>query len=218
MTPPGRLQRYSFGERRIHAAAALSYVYLLLTGLAFWSPAFYWIAVVLGGGYLSRAVHPWVGLVFAAVVARMFVMWRRDMGTTDVDRAWRKAMPHYMRNEDAHVPPVGRFNFGQKQLFWLMSWGALALLVSGLVLWVPQWFPPALAWVREAAILTHAVAALATIGGFIVHLYMGLAVVPGGLHAILHGDVSEAWARHHHALWADEVARRAATAPRDESR
>lgn len=218
MTPPGRLQRYSFGERRIHAAAALSYVYLLLTGLAFWSPAFYWIAVVLGGGYLSRAVHPWVGLVFAAVVARMFVMWRRDMGTTDVDRAWRKAMPHYMRNEDAHVPPVGRFNFGQKQLFWLMSWGALVLLVSGLVLWVPQWFPPSLAWMRKAAILTHAVAALATIGGFIVHLYMGLAVVPGGLHAILHGDVSEAWARHHHALWADELARRAATAPRDESR
>ena len=52
----------------VHAVAALSYVYLLLTGLAFWTPALYWIAVVLGGGFLSRAVHPWVGLVFAAVV------------------------------------------------------------------------------------------------------------------------------------------------------
>jgi formate dehydrogenase subunit gamma len=102
------------------------------------------------------------------------------------------------------VPPVGRFNYGQKQLFWLMSWGAVVLLVSGLVLWIPQAIPQQWAWVREAAILTHAIAALATIGGFIVHLYMGLAVVPGGLHAILHGDVSEAWARHHHPTWVEE--------------
>ena len=40
-----------------------------------------------------------------------------------------------------------------------------------------------------------------TIGGFIVHIYMGVAVVPGGLSAILHGDVSEEWARQHHPLW-----------------
>lgn len=203
--PVGRLVRYGLGERLVHAGAAVTYVYLLLTGLAFWSPALYWLAIVLGGGYLSRALHPWAGLVFALVVLRMFVGWRRDMRTTDADRAWRRAMAQYMRNEDERVPPAGKFNFGQKQLFWLMSWGALLLLVSGVVLWVPQWFPPSFAWVREVAILTHAVAALATIGGFIVHLYMGLAVVPGGLHAILHGDVSETWARHHHPLWADEM-------------
>jgi cytochrome b subunit of formate dehydrogenase len=33
---------------------------------------------------------------------------------------------------------------------------------------------------------------------------MGVAVVPGGLLAILHGEVTEAWARHHHPRWADE--------------
>ena len=48
-------------------ARAVSYVYLLLSGLAFWTPAFYWIAIVLGGGFLTRLLHPWVGLVFAAV-------------------------------------------------------------------------------------------------------------------------------------------------------
>jgi cytochrome b subunit of formate dehydrogenase len=30
---------------------------------------------------------------------------------------------------------------------------------------------------------------------------MGLAVVPGGLSAILHGEVTEEWARTHHPLW-----------------
>jgi formate dehydrogenase subunit gamma len=197
-----RIVRYRFGERVAHMFAALSYVYLLLTGLAFWMPALYWLAIVLGGGFLVRAVHPWIGIVFSVVVAWMFAKWRRDMATTDADRAWRKAIKEYVRNEDHRVPPAGKFNLGQKQLFWLMVWGGLALLASGLVLWVPQSMPPLL---RQAAVLVHAVASLATIAGFIVHVYMGLAVVPGGLGAILNGEVTEEWARLHHPLWAAEV-------------
>ena len=115
--------RYVFRERLMHALSGLSYVYLLLTGLAFWTPALYWIAVVLGGGYLTRLLHPWVGLVFSAAVLWMYLSWRRDMRITPEDRAWRRAMRFYMRNEDEKVPPAGRFNFGQKQLFWLMVVG-----------------------------------------------------------------------------------------------
>jgi formate dehydrogenase subunit gamma len=138
----------------------------------------------------------------------MFVMWRRDMRTTDADREWRKAMAHYVRNEDDKVPAAGRFNFGQKQLFWVMTWSTLVLLVSGLVLWVPDAVPASLIWLREWSALVHATSALVTIGAFIVHLYMGLAVVPGGLRAILHGDVSDTWARHHHRLWVESLRER----------
>lgn len=201
-----RVVRYDFRERVVHAAAALSYVYLLLTGLAFWTPALYWLAIVLGGGYLSRVLHPWVGLVFSLTVLWMYAIWRRDMRTTPEDRAWRKAIRHYIRNEDAKVPPAGRFNFGQKQLFWIMVGGGVALLLSGVALWVVAAIPWELRVIRYAAVLVHAVAALLTIAGFIVHLYMGLAVVPGGLSAILHGDVTEQWARHHHPLWLAERA------------
>ncbi len=200
-----RIVRYRFDERVLHAAAAVSYVYLLLTGLAFWTPALYWIAIVLGGGFLTRAVHPWAGVVFSAVVAWMLWVWRRDMRTTEADRAWRRAMRAYIRNEDDLVPGAGRFNFGQKTFFWVMVWGTLALLVSGIVLWVPQAIPAELRVVREVAVLLHATAALVTIGAFIVHVYMSLAVVPGGAGAILHGEVTEEWARHHHPLWVDEV-------------
>jgi cytochrome b subunit of formate dehydrogenase len=31
------------------------------------------------------------------------------------------------------------------------------------------------------------------------------------MHAIVHGDVTTAWARHHHRLWADEVTEHAAS-------
>lgn len=199
----GRVVRYDFRERVVHASAALTYVYLLLTGLAFWTPALYWLAIVLGGGYLSRVLHPWVGLCFSGAVLAMYATWRRDMRTTDADRAWRRALRHYIRNEDAQVPPAGRFNFGQKQLFWVMVLGGLALLLSGLVMWFIAWVPWELRALRYGAVLVHAGAALLTIAGFIVHLYMGLFVVNGGLSAILHGEVSDRWARHHHALWVD---------------
>jgi formate dehydrogenase subunit gamma len=201
MTSPRRVLRYDFHERLVHACAAVSYTYLLLTGLAFWTPWLYWIAIVLGGGFVSRLLHPWVGLLFAVAVTVMYVQWRRDMQTTPEDRKWRKAMAHYVRNEDSLVPPAGRFNYGQKTLFWVMVLGGLALLVSGLVMWFVASIPPALSMLRSVATLVHAVAALITIGGFIVHLYMGLAVVPGGLSAILHGEVTEEWARRHHPLW-----------------
>lgn len=218
MTPSTsrKIVRYRFAERVMHGATAASYVYLLLSGLAFWTPALYWIAIVLGGGYLTRLLHPWVGVVFAACVLWMFIAWRTDMRTTDDDRAWRRAMRAYVTNDDTRVPPAGRFNYGQKTMFWVMVVGALALLVSGLVLWWPNLLVAA-EWsaLRQAAILTHAIAALVTVGAFIVHLYMGLAVVPGGVGAILHGEVSEGWARAHHPLWAEEVASRTAVASPD---
>ena len=196
------ITRYRFGERLVHAVAGLSYLYLLLTGLAFWTPALYWLAVVLGGGYLSRVLHPWLGLVFAGAVLWMFLTWWRDMRTTDADRAWRRALRHYAQNEDVLVPGAGRFNYGQKMLFWLMVWGAVALAASGRVMWYVALAPPV---VRTIATFVHAAAALATIGGFIVHVYMGIAVVPGGLNAIVGGDVSEEWASRHHPLWLHDL-------------
>ena len=47
------IQRYSLSERVNHWIAALTYIYCLLTGLAFWSPYLFWMAVMLGGGPVS---------------------------------------------------------------------------------------------------------------------------------------------------------------------
>jgi formate dehydrogenase subunit gamma len=181
--------RYSFSERLMHSSAAVSYVYLLLSGLAFWSPAFYWIAAVLGGGFLARAMHPWVGVVFATVATWMLFKWSLVMRPTDDDRAWRKAMWHYIRNEDDRVPQSNqRFNFGQKMQFWVMTISACVLLLSGLVLWFPHTIPGSASIVREMAILVHVITALVTIGAFIIHVYMGVVVVPNGQAIVIGGS------------------------------
>lgn len=218
-----RVLRYDFHERLTHWFAGLSYVYLMLTGIAFWSPWMAWIAVILGGGVASRMLHPWVGLIYAASVIYMFVIWKRDMLITDVDRQWTKTIGEYVRNEDEdqdpvhairswqHWAPVERFNLGQKYLFWVMFWGGLALLLSGLVLWFTEYIPWSLRFLRYLAVLVHPIAFLVTIGGFIIHVYMGTAMVRGGFNSIVTGYVTKAWALHHHRLWFERISGQDAT-------
>ncbi len=200
-----RLLRYTFQERIVHWLAALLYIYLLLTGLAFFVPNFYWIAVILGGGPTSRFWHPIAGILFLLAMLWMYRVWRGDMRITQADRAWSKAILRYIRNEDEALPAIGRFNAGQKQFFWIMFWGILALLVSGTVLWFTDYLPWSFRWLRYLSVLLHVTAFLVTVAGFIVHVYMGTAVVRGGFTSIIRGEVSRSWARTHHRLWLTEV-------------
>ena len=75
------------------------------------------------------------------------------------------------------------------------------LLASGLVLWFPEYMPAGVRWLRGVAIVVHEIAALLTIGAFIIHVYMGYFMLPGSWKAIIHGYVSPEWARTHHRLW-----------------
>jgi len=200
--------RYTLRERAVHWIAGLTYIYQLLTGLAFYSPHLYWLAAVLGGGPTSRYWHPWIGLLFTAALFWMFRTWLDDMRITAVDRQWSKAIAHYIRNEDEQLPPIDRFNAGQKYFFWVMLWAGLIMLVSGLVLWFPEKIPWSWRYLRYTAVLLHVSAALISIGAFIIHVYMGTAMVHHGFTSIVRGTVTPAWAKMHHRLWYNRVAGR----------
>jgi len=201
------IPRYSFAERANHWIGALTYTYLLMTGLAFWSPYLYWLAAVVGGGPVARSWHPWVGLIFAASVFWTFKEWRRDMQMDESDRAWAKAIPYYIENQDDKLPPVGRFNYGQKLFFWGIFYGVILLLLSGIALWYTEALPWSLRFVRYAAILIHASVALITIGLFLIHVYMSAILEEGSLTSMIHGKVTSAWAWTFHRSWYDQVSR-----------
>lgn len=199
------IERYTFRERLCHWTTGLAYCYCLATGLAFYSPWLFWIAIALGGGPVSRFWHPFTGLAFVAAAIWMHGLWRADMSITSVDRQWLDKAGNYATNNDEAVPAQGRFNAGQKLFYWAMFYGALLLLISGSVLWFPEYVPVGLRWLRGVAILLHESAALVTIGAFIIHVYMGVFVVPGSVKAIVNGEVSADWARTHHRLWFDRI-------------
>jgi formate dehydrogenase subunit gamma len=200
-----RILRYTLAERVVHWIAGLSYLYLLMTGLAFWSPYLFWLADLAGGGPTARLWHPWTGLIWCVAVFWMYAAWRGDMRTTEADRAWAKRLGDYIRNQDENLPPIGRFNSGQKQFFWVMFYGGLALLLSGVAMWFVNDIPWSWGWLRYTAVLVHVVAALVTIGAFMIHVYMGTAMVRGGFSSIIRGEVTGAWARMHHRLWYEQV-------------
>jgi formate dehydrogenase subunit gamma len=195
--------RYTLLERAVHWLAALTYAYVLATGLAFYTPHLYWVAAILGGAPTSRFWHPWVALVFVATLLWMLRTWIGDMRITPADRAWGREMDRYVRNEDEALPPIDRFNLGQKYFFWVMLAAGTVLLATGIAMWFPESLP---LWLRPFAIVLHVAAALITVGAFIIHVYMGTAVVRGGFTSIIRGEVSPAWARTHHRLWYQRVA------------
>jgi formate dehydrogenase subunit gamma len=197
--------RYSLQERIMHWLAGLAFVYLLLSGLALFTPHLYWIASVLGGGATIRYWHPWMGLVFVFAMIWMHTVWRSDMRTTDADRTWKREVKKYIENQDDKMPPAGRFNSGQKQFYWVMIFGVILLLLSGIVMWIPEYIPWSMRTLRPIAVIIHEIAALITIGAFIIHVYMGVFLVPGSLHAIMRGSVSRGWAKAHHQLWYDRI-------------
>jgi formate dehydrogenase subunit gamma len=207
--PHHHILRYTFAERLDHWVAAGSYLYLLATGLAFWSPWLFWLAVVLGGGQLSRELHPWAGLIFSGSVFYMYKMWSSQMHFDAVDREWWKNLHYYMTNQDDKMPPAGRYNAGQKMLFWTFFYSTIALLLSGLVLWFSDYLPWSLRWLRYLAVLLHPIAALITIGNFLIHVYMGVFAERGAFGSVIRGDVSMAFAKRYHPGWYEEIVRSA---------
>jgi formate dehydrogenase subunit gamma len=199
------IRRYSFGERANHWIGALTYTLALVTGLAFWSPYLYWLAAIVGGGPTARFIHPWFGLIFSASLFWTFKEWYRDMEVNEDDRAWAKAMPYYIQNEDERLPPVGRFNFGQKLFFWGILFCVILLLLTGVALWYTEALPWSWRYVRYVAILIHASAALISIGLYLIHVYMSTILEEGSFGSMVHGYVTRAWAWTFHRTWYEEV-------------
>jgi formate dehydrogenase subunit gamma len=205
-----QIERYTFRERICHWFTGFTYLYCLSTGLAFYSPYLFWLAVALGGGPTSRFWHPIAGLAFTAGVIWMHQIWQKDVALSNADRAWLDKVESYAANRDDQVPAQDRFNAGQKVFYWAMFYGAIVLLLSGAVMWFPEYVPSGLRWLRPLVVLIHSASALVTIGAFIIHIYMGIFVVPGSTSAIVHGFVSKDWARTHHRLWYERVTRSSA--------
>lgn len=195
----GDVPRYARGERVTHWIVAITFVLLALSGLAFFHPAFWSFAAVLGGGVWSRILHPWVGLVMFLFFGLMALKYWKDNLIQPYDREWQKRLLDILENNDHGLPEIDKYNIGQKQLFWAWVVSMVLLLVSGVVMWRDiVAFPAPL--VRIAAVV-HAVAAVVMILGFIVHVYSAIFWVRGSMRAMTRGTVTHGWAKHHHPLW-----------------
>ena len=194
-------QRYPDATRMNHWAVALLFICAGLSGLAFFHPFFFPLSVFFGGGSWTRILHPFFGVLMCIGFALLFLqVWRENMmNRGDVD--WLKAAPKLIRtaSEDG-MPPVAKYNAGQKLVFWAFGMSLVLLFVTGFVFWQPwfaDYFPVPM---RRVAVVVHAASAFVLIMSVITHVYAAI-WVKGTMRAMTRGTVSEHWARHNHPLW-----------------
>lgn len=198
------LQRYKDGERMNHWFIALMFVLAGLSGLAFFHPSFFFLSNLFGGGPWARILHPFMGvLMFLSFLGLFFKLWRENV-VTSADREWRKHMGDMLRGNKAALPPVGKYNYGQKAVFWLMALSLIVLLVTGVMFWRPYFAPSFSIGTMRIAVLLHAISAVVLILATIVHVYAAI-WVKGTVRAMTRGTVSEDWAKVNHPLWHREM-------------
>lgn len=194
------VQRHGLNERLNHWAVAIMFILLMLSGLALFHPAFFFLTNLFGGGTWSRILHPYIGVVMFVSFAALAMRFWNDNRITDADREWGRHIKDFMANRAQGLPEVGKYNYAQKMLFWVLVVCIPLLLVSGFIIWQP-WFAPLfpIGLVRFAVVV-HALTAFVAIIAIIVHVYAAI-WTPGTLRAMTRGTVTAAWARHHHAAW-----------------
>lgn len=196
------IQRYKRAERINHWIVAGCFVLLAISGLAFFYPAFFWLTGVFGTPQLARIFHPIIGVVmFIGFFIQFFRYWKHNFLNKE-DIKWMKSVPQILNGHE--VGDVGKYNGGQKAMFWLMTGSMAVLFITGLIGWRQYFshlFPIP---VVRLALLLHACAAIALIAGIIVHVYAAI-WVKGTIRAMVEGVVTQAWAKKHHPRWYREV-------------
>lgn len=201
---PVTVDRYTTGARINHWITAASLVLLAVTGLALFHPSLFFLTKLFGGGSWTRAIHPWIGVVLFFSFFGLFLrfwkanLWKREDGT------WMAKLRDVLAGHDENLPEVGKYNAGQKMVFWLMSVLILILISSGVVIWQRYFgglFSPGQ---QRIAILIHALAAIVIICVWIVHVYAAI-WVRGTISAMTRGRVTGGWAWRHHRKWLREL-------------
>ena len=195
---PKDLQRYTAAERANHWVTGICFILLMLSGLAFFHPAFYPLTLLFGGGVWARILHPFIGVILAlAFVMMFFRFWRLNV-MTRTDMEWLLRIREMIDGNDHNMPEQGKYNGGQKIVFWGMAVCIPALVCSGLVMWRSYFdFPVELV---RVAVVVHAAAAILMIMIAIVHVYAAI-WTKNTIRAMWYGTVTRAWAKQHHRAW-----------------
>ena len=194
------ITRYSAGQRTNHWIVAITFVLLALSGLALFHPAFYWLTNLFGGGPWTRILHPWIGVVmFVSFALFAGTMWRNNL-MNKRDWQWIRQAGDVVNNRQDRVPESGRYNGGQKLLYFVQIFLLLGLLITGIVMWREYfWGFFTIGSIRLASVL-HALFAFLLICAIIIHIYAGI-WVKGSMRAMTRGTVTPGWAWKHHRAW-----------------
>ncbi|MBV0891116.1 formate dehydrogenase subunit gamma [Paracoccus sp. Z118] len=204
---PVTVRRYAGWTRLNHWFTAATLILLALSGFALFTPSLFWLTGLFGGGQATRWVHPFIGIGLFFSFMLLFVQLVRLNILRREDLVWLRNLDDLVKGQEHNLPELGKYNFGQKTVFWAMFFLIVILIVSGVMMWY-QFFPDLVSVeTRRIAIWVHSISAVLIMLTLILHIFAAL-WTRGTLSAMTRGTVSGGWAWRHHRKWLRELAGR----------
>jgi formate dehydrogenase subunit gamma len=172
--------------------------------MSLFHPSLFFLSGLFGGGSATRAIHPWIGVVLFFGFCGLFLrFWRANLWNR-TDNVWLTKLRDVLGGHEENLPEVGKYNAGQKLVFWMMSVLIVVMISSGLVIWDQYFYDYTTIDQKRIAMLIHAIAAITAICVWIVHVYAAI-WVRGTIRAMTRGSVTGGWAWRHHRKWLREL-------------
>ena len=179
MSKSKMIVRTKFIDRACHWTVVICFFLVALSGISFFFPTLQW-------------------LMF------MFVRFVHHNIPDKKDIPWLLNIVEVLKGNEHKVADVGKYNAGQKMMFWSIMSMIFVLLVTGVIIWRPyfaQYFP---IQVVRYSLLIHAAAGIILIHAILIHMYMAF-WVKGSIKGMIEGKVSRRWAKKHHPRWYREI-------------
>jgi formate dehydrogenase subunit gamma len=161
------------------------------------------MSAIFGGGQFMRLLHPFAGVLLILLFYPYAWKIRKDNRWTPADAKWVEHSVDYMKKK-VEFPDTGKYNAGQKLMYWSMVPIIAILFLTGITMWQP-WFANAFpAPLRRVTSLLHAVSAFVMFIGIGIHWYAAY-WTRGSIRAMVRGTVTQAWARFHHPAWFRQI-------------
>jgi formate dehydrogenase subunit gamma len=196
-----KILRFKAFERFSHWLTAVSFVVLGLTGLNITFGKVLLLPLIGPEAFsnvseVAKYMHNFTSFAFVAGLILIAVIFFRDNLFEKVDADWIKQGGGFIKSRHA---PAGRFNPGEKLVYWLSLAAGVTISASGFLLLFP-FFGTDIADMQLAQVI-HAVVAVLFVALILGHIYIGTLGMEGAFEAMGTGEVDLNWAKEHHDRW-----------------
>ncbi len=199
----GRLvRRFSNIEVSTHWLTAFSFIILAITGLNLLYGR-YVLLPVIGPEIFAlltswgKSAHNYIAFAFILGILTEVVLWLKDNLPDRYDAEWL-AQGGGLFKKGVH-PPAGKFNTGQKAIFWIVLIGSGFSVLSGVNLLFPFYLLDLQQ--MQLMLVFHSISGLSLTFVIIAHIYIGTIGMEGALDAVRTGYVDENWMLQHHSAY-----------------
>jgi formate dehydrogenase subunit gamma len=200
--------RFNGFERFVHWMTATCFIVLALSGLNITFGKQLLLPLLGPDAFTAvsqwgKYAHNFLSFPFTLGVAVILLMWVAWAIPNAADAKWLAEGGGLVGNQH---PRAGRFNAGQKMIYWVVVLGGAAVAASGYVMMFPFYVTDMAG--MQVTQMIHGVAALLFVAVMLAHIYIGTIGMEGAFEGMGTGEVDLNWAKQHHPDWLDEQARK----------